>query len=278
MSHAVDAQFLRHLELTAIVRRWYAGGIAPPLVELKRTSAELLDLAASAGPRVAGFVHAAERTCVATRAVLAAELVALVADTVGANATMAQRLVASTLLTDHALSLADEHATPLEQAGLAVAEWVRITGSLRANPDLAVRAWELAALERGLAGGTAADTGAGAALIYGVRTLLAVALDGLGPLDLRRALESLRGTVSESVRLVLQTALGALPCGTLVELDDGAWAVVLADDGDDVALRELVDRNGRVAMVERRLGREQIARLLASDEAELNVAAALFGA
>jgi hypothetical protein len=274
----VDPLLLRHYELTAIVRRWYATGTAPQLVELKRTGAEIVELARAAGPRALGFLHAVDRSCVAARAVLAAEIVALVASTVGSEPLLAQRLVASALLTDHTLALATPDAPAAEQAGLAVAEWVRITGSLRANPDLAVRAWELAALERGLASGTDTDTGAGSALIFAVRTLLARSLDGTRPVDLRRTLESLRGELPEPLRLVLVSTFGALPCGTLIELDDAAWAVVVSDDGDDLVVREFVDRVGRVVLTEKHVEREQVVRTLASDEAELHVAAALFGA
>jgi len=278
----------------------------PSIVPIKRVAERLASATASGSPLLRAILTlAVARRDLPARAVQSAVLALLVAREVSDNRTALSRLAEAALMADSgsvllARSTGGSLPDRLQAEVPAKTATVCLTAS-GATPDLAqvrtTTAFEVAWLERSALLGPLKSSAMGpllgARLIVMVRALLSRIAPqggepGLSPPDALRSVAQKPGSDPVLVRLLV-AAIGAVPVGTVVELDTGEWAVVAAPPADPTRMdqpriRVVTDTKGRAReqLVELDLAvgprgsLPSIQRIVPPGKARFNVAAALF--
>ncbi len=283
-----------------------ARGQVPAISGTKRVAQRLVSASASGSPRLRALVSlAAARRSVPERAVQSAILVVLAGRQASDDRAALSRLAESALLIDSGSVLLAGRADARLPADLdtqvpASTAMACLEASGTHSDAAQVRAtlaFEAAWLERAAVLGPLKSSAMGPLLGARLIVLARSMLRRLAPPDGRPGVsppEALRSLAEEPdsdpllIRLLVG-ALGAVPVGTVVELDSGEWAVVTAPPADPTRIdkprvRVVTDTNGRARqqLVELDLALEPkgsqplIERIVPPDEARFNVAAALF--
>ncbi len=283
-----------------------AAGNAPSIVRVKRIAERLTSASASASPLLRAIVSlAGARRDLPSRAVQSAVLSVLVAREITDNRRTLSRLAEAAMMVDAGrVALAGDSGgalPPDAETSVPASTAEACLAASGSTSDLAhvraTMAFEAAWLEQSAALGPlkSGATGPllGARLIVMVRGFLARLAPsdgqpGLSPPDALHAVAQNPGVDSVLIRLLV-AALGALPVGTVVQLDTGEWAVVSAPPADPTRMdqpriRVVTDTKGnaREQMVELDLSAgprgslPSIERIVPPGKARFNVSAALF--
>lgn len=271
------------------VRAAATAGIAPPLARLKRVAQRFVELSGEHEPAFVGVTTLApSHRDDAGRAAQTAMLSVAIARQITTDRRTLARLALAALTFDMGAG------SSIANGGIAFASALR-----------AVVASEGAALERAASGadprGIAALYDGGhatprleSAIVFAARAFLeglapASGERGKAPLDVLARIGELR-EMDAAVFRCLVRAIGVAPIGSVVELDDGAWAVVVGDslaggvNLDRPRVRVVTTAAGRALeeYVEIDLGKpankaRRIARVVEPEEARFNVARVFFG-
>lgn len=283
-----------------------ARGQVPSIVPIKRVAERLASATASGSPLMKAIVTlAAARRDLPARAVQSAVLSLLVAREVSDNRATLSRLAEAAMMVDTGSvllarstsgSLPDrlQGAVPGNTAAVCLAASGTTTDLAQVRTTTAFEAaWLERTTELGPLKSSATGPLLGARLVVMVRALLSRLAPpggepGLSPPDALHGVAQLPGADPVLIRLLV-AAIGAVPVGTVVELDTGEWAVVAAPPADPTRLDEprvrvVTDTKGRAReqLVELDLAvgprgsLPSIQRIVPPARARFNVAAALF--